>query len=121
MWRNGAASKEYFLVENRQRTGFDGALPGDGLLIWHIDETTADNDNENHYKVALVQADNRRDLETSANRGDGGDSYPGSTNKTTFDAISAPNSNSYAGVATSVAVTKIPASGSAMTVAIRVR
>jgi immune inhibitor A len=121
LWHNGAASKEYFLVENRQRTSFDGELPGEGLLIWHIDENAADNDDENHYKVALVQADNRRDLETAANRGDRADSYPGTSNNTTFDANSAPNSNSYAGVATSVAVTKIPASSAAMAITIRVR
>ena len=29
-------SGEYFLVENRQLTGFDEALPGSGLLIWHF-------------------------------------------------------------------------------------
>jgi immune inhibitor A len=37
LWSYGdAASKEYFLIENRQQTGFDGALPGSGLLgkIW---------------------------------------------------------------------------------------
>jgi immune inhibitor A len=121
LWRNGAASKEYFLVENRQRTGFDGELPGQGLLIWHIDDTTPDNENENHYKVALVQADNQRDLENAANRGDAADAYPGTRQNTTFDANSAPNSNAYSGLATSVAVTNIPASSAAMAIKIRVR
>ncbi len=34
-------SGEYFLVENRQRTGYDNLLPDadGGLTIWHIDET----------------------------------------------------------------------------------
>lgn len=27
---------EYFLLENRRRTGFDRGLPGEGLLIWRI-------------------------------------------------------------------------------------
>jgi len=32
-------SGEYFLVENRQKIGFDAGLPGSGLAIWHIDES----------------------------------------------------------------------------------
>jgi M6 family metalloprotease-like protein len=35
---------EYFLVENRQKIGFDAGLPGSGLLIWHIDESQPSND-----------------------------------------------------------------------------
>ncbi|MBI5708020.1 MAG: M6 family metalloprotease domain-containing protein [Armatimonadetes bacterium] len=27
---------EYLLLENRRKAGFDGALPAEGLLIWHI-------------------------------------------------------------------------------------
>jgi M6 family metalloprotease-like protein len=27
---------EYFLLENRRRTGFDADLPGEGLLIWRV-------------------------------------------------------------------------------------
>jgi M6 family metalloprotease-like protein len=29
---------EYFLLENRQKTGFDSGIPGSGLLIWHVGE-----------------------------------------------------------------------------------
>ena len=57
-------------------------LPGDGLLIWHIDESQPDNTDENHYKVGLVQADGNRDLELEHNRGDDGDPYPGSAGNT---------------------------------------
>jgi immune inhibitor A len=33
LWRNGdTTSKEYFLMENREKVGFDGSLPGAGLL-----------------------------------------------------------------------------------------
>ncbi|MCS7258567.1 MAG: hypothetical protein NZ601_04295, partial [candidate division WOR-3 bacterium] len=31
--------KEYFLIENRRKTGFDVNLPGQGLLIYHIDDS----------------------------------------------------------------------------------
>lgn len=32
LWSNGRASTEYFLVENRSRSGYDASLPGEGLL-----------------------------------------------------------------------------------------
>jgi immune inhibitor A len=33
IWTNGdTVSQEYFLIENRQRDGFDRSLPGQGLL-----------------------------------------------------------------------------------------
>ena len=63
-------------MENRQQAGFDASLPGQGLLIWHIDEAIASNSNESHYKVALMQADGQRHLETNANRGDDGRPVP---------------------------------------------
>ncbi len=49
---------EYFMLENRQRTGsyYDRNIPGEGLLIWHVDER-ADNDEERHKQVDLVCAD----------------------------------------------------------------
>lgn len=30
-------NNEFFLLENRQKTGWDAATPGRGLLVWHID------------------------------------------------------------------------------------
>lgn len=33
---------EYFLVENRQKIGYDAGLPDSGLAIWHINENEAD-------------------------------------------------------------------------------
>lgn len=121
LWKNGGAGNEYFLVENRQRTGFDANLPGDGLLIWHVDDAVATNANENHPKVALMQADGRRDLENDANRGDAGDPYPGSAGNTSFTASSTPNSKSYAGADTCVAVTSVSASAASMTARVAVR
>ena len=75
--KDATAGQEYFLVENRQKTGFDADLPGDGLLVWHIDESQSGNTDENHYEVGLLQADAKRDMELGHNRGDAGDPYPG--------------------------------------------
>jgi immune inhibitor A len=121
LWKNGTAGTEYFLLENRQRTGFDASLPGAGLLIWHIDDAQQTNTNENHYKVALMQADGKRDLEHAANRGDAGDAYPGTSNNHSFNATSKPNSKSYANSDSCVAVTGIGASGPAMALQLQVK
>jgi len=115
LWKDGTGTTEYFLVENRQQTLFDRRLPSGGLLIWHVDETIASNSDENHPKVALMQADGKRDLEQGNNRGDAGDPYPGTSNNTTFNDSSTPSSKSYAGSNTCVTVTNISASAATMT------
>jgi immune inhibitor A len=121
LWKDGGSGSEYFLVENRQQTRFDATLPGGGLFIWHIDESVGSNSNEARYKVALVQADNRKDLEAASNRGDAGDPYPGTTGNSTFTNTSAPNSKSYAGQNTCVAITGISASGPVMSANVKVK
>jgi immune inhibitor A len=121
LWKDGAASSEYFLVENRQRTGFDRLLPGDGLLIWHIDDSVSSNTDERHPKVALMQADGLNQLATGANRGDGGDAFPGSTGNVTFNATSNPNSKAYGGGLTCVAITSIGAAGATMSARLSVK
>ncbi len=128
-----ALSGEYFLLENRQRVGFDRGLPGEGLLIWHIDgdkiNTTMGSNTVNnaecypgglscsndHYGVKLIQADNLWDLERKKNRGDSGDSYPGLKNNTSFDKTSSPDSSLYNGSDSKVSVVNISPSGSIMT------
>ncbi len=35
---NSGKANEYWLLENRQKIGSDVALPGSGLLIWHVDD-----------------------------------------------------------------------------------
>jgi immune inhibitor A len=125
LWSGGAGGNEYFLVENRQKTGYDTYLPGDGLLIWHIDESRlglTDNDNEwypgytsnGNYAVALEQADGLFQLEQLVNSGNSGDPFPGSGNVTSFTSLTTPNSNSYAGDDTYVFVSNISPSGPVM-------
>ena len=76
----GMAQNEYILVENRHQHGFDSATPAPGLILTHVDENVADNDDQPHYRVKLLQADGKWDLENDVNRGDAGDPFPGSTN-----------------------------------------
>ncbi len=109
LWTGGKASKEYFLMENRQQSGRDAKLPGSGLAVWHIDETQSDNTNPLAYKVALVQADGKRDLEFNRNQGDGADVFPGKKGVTKLDDKGAahPHTRKNDGTATGVALSKI--------------
>ena len=119
MWTGGLISQEYFLVENRQRIGYDSYLPSEGLLIWHIDDvknaSSTPNDQEwypgqpvtAHFGVALEQADALYELEHRVDAGDAGDPFPGSSARTTFSDSSTPTANTYGGAPTSVQVSAI--------------
>lgn len=120
LWTDAAAGQEYFLVENRRKAGFDAQLPGDGLLIWHIDEGQKDNSDESHYLVGLLQADGALDLEHAANRGDAADSYPGTSGNRTLDASSDPATTTYAGQASKVSLVEISDSAASMTAKVSV-
>jgi|GEM_PF-1486159 len=85
---------EYFLLENRQLTGWDASLPSHGMLIWHIDyDATAwsqdvMNDVEDHQRVDIMEAGDM--AVTSYSDGFNkkhliDDPYPGSQNVTFFN------------------------------------
>lgn len=115
VWADGTAGPEYFVVENRQKVGFDVGIPGSGLLIYHVDENMSGNQNENHYLVAVEQADGLFQLENNATQGDLGDPFPGSTNAREFTDLTTPDTRSYVGAITEVAVWNISDSDSLMT------
>ncbi len=114
-----AASTEYFLLSNRQQMAFDTAIPGEGLIVEHIDDAKNNNTDENHYLVDIEQADGKRDLNLNANRGDTTDPYPTSTNAA-FTGSTTPNSNAYSGAASNIAVTNVARSGDNITADINV-
>jgi M6 family metalloprotease-like protein len=62
---------EYYILENRLKTGRDASLPCSGLAIWRVDEAGSNNDEQmtpvRHYECSLVQADGRFDLEKRPN------------------------------------------------------
>lgn len=77
--------REFYVLENRQKAGWDAYLPGHGMLMWHIDiDTTAwinntINTQASHQRVDIVEADNRRTSTTVA-----GDPFPGTSNVTRY-------------------------------------
>jgi len=79
-------SREYLLLENRQRIGSDVQLLETGLLVWHIDPEVVDpgwpsnqvNAVPARMGVWLRQADGQNHLALAGvNRGDPGDPFPG--------------------------------------------
>lgn len=63
---------EFFLLENRQLTGWDTYLPGHGMLIWHIDfdlsvwRTNSVNNDASHQYVDIVEAGGRANSSNAA-------------------------------------------------------
>lgn len=93
---------EWYVIENRQQSGWDASLPNHGLLIWHIDyDQTAWNqdvlnDVVSHQRIDVVEAGNLK----VTGYDDGfdfthlvDDVFPGSQNVNSFTAM-----NSWAGV-----------------------
>lgn len=56
---------EYFLLENRQLKGWDAYLPGEGMLVWHIDDNrkvwqkNEVNNTPTHQHVDIVEANGK--------------------------------------------------------------
>ena len=116
LWTQGQGGNQYFLVANRRPIGYDAALPGHGVLIWHVDDNMSSNDNQwypghtssGHYRLALEQADGLWQLEKYTSSGDPGDPYPGSSGNPFFHHWSTPDSDDYLFDHTSVYVGPIP-------------
>lgn len=114
----GTNPKEYYLIENLQKTGRYSYIPDSGLAIWHIDEA-GDNSNysntpSSHYKVSIEQADNKLEIEKSKNYGGSGDLYKGGY-KTVFNDTSAPSSKWWNQTSSGLDISNISNNGSTMT------
>jgi immune inhibitor A len=121
VWTNGSPGSEYFMFENRQQTGFDVSVPGEGIVIYHVDENTYGNDDQRcgsgdpHYELAVEQADGECDLEYYENGGDTGDPWPGTGGTENpnyaFNLLSTPNTRDYDNGQTGVSIFNIHMEG----------
>ena len=104
LWIDPYREREYFLLENRQRLGADGGLPGSGLLIWHVDEWA----DQSHF-LRLEQADGRDDLALVAGFGnaDAGDPFPGESGNRAFTPDTLPSSAARDGTPSGIRVEAI--------------
>lgn len=119
--------KEYFLLENRQKTGYDAYLPGAGLLIWHIDESRG-SVNSNNLEVApgkkyvtLEEAHGgRMDLDSTGSMNLGDSRDPWYNNIIGFTPGSDPNSSAASdGKLTFISVKRIGAAGLSMSLSVQ--
>jgi M6 family metalloprotease-like protein len=109
--------REYFLIENRQKSGRDASLPDAGLAVWHVDE---DGDNQfeamtsgSHYELSLEQADGLFQLERLREQiGDVNDLFAGPAAR--FSDATTPDSKWWNGTSSNLALDQISASGAAM-------
>jgi immune inhibitor A len=121
LWKDGGGGKEYFLLENRQRTLYDRKLPGEGLLVYHVDEAIDGNEDEHHPFIKLLEADGLNHLREGANRGDPGDPYPGASKNVSLTSTSTPHSKSYGDRDACVTITGIGANGKSIRARLGVR
>lgn len=102
---------EFFLVQNRTKTGNDIQMPTSGILIFHVDATLNDakdgfkysNSWTEHKFMRLMEADGLEQIEQGKSA-DAGDFY---TNGKILTPYSSPNSNNYQGQSTGVSVGNI--------------
>jgi M6 family metalloprotease-like protein len=117
---------EYFLVEYRLRSAvgasFDHNIPGDGLLIWHVDDSLTSSRGiaagdpglqntvnakvgTDHYGISIVTADGA--TISNSNQGDAGNAY------VTGQIFTSPSSNNFAGQPSGVSLVNIAGAGTA--------
>jgi M6 family metalloprotease-like protein len=106
--QQGLLFDEYFVVENRIRSGNDATetLPGytpldnEGLVIYHVDATlnakgdnfAYDNSYTSHKLLRMMEADGQENIEKGNGSADAGDFY---LEGASFSSATKPNSNSY--------------------------
>jgi len=97
---------EYYLLENRIKAGFDAALPGEGLIIYHVDQAFIDAKRGSN----IVNVGTHLGLYIKAAGGiinSSNCSFPGTLSKTDFTDFSFPSSLAWDGSSTNKSVTNI--------------
>ena len=103
---------EFFLLENRQKSGWDKYIPGHGMLIWHIDynasvwSSNAVNNTKSHQYVDIEEANNNTNGSTVSVRQNW--AFPGTNGSyTSFTDTSRPNMKTWGGIALDIPITNI--------------
>jgi M6 family metalloprotease-like protein len=121
----GRIFDEYFMVQNRYRSGNDAGLftGSDGLIVWHVDarlntwgsDYLYDNSYTGHKLLRLMEADGLEEIETWAGSADAGDYYKAGM---TLGPLTFPNSARYDGAATAMTLSAIAGTTTPMSLTI---
>lgn len=115
-----SVSGEYFLLENRRQKGFNSHVPGEGLLIYHINSDIEVKARNNTINAGFPQscypvcASSSLSVPTNTSYGNinsRGCPYPGSSGNVEFSGTSTPASHCYDGSLSGVEITDIHVSG----------
>ena len=119
---NTQVNKEFFFIENRQKTKWDAALPGHGMLIFRVDSTSSSvwnynsvNNNSNHPYYELLRAGGVRSNSNSISAGTASDPFPGTRNVTAINNETSPNLKTWSGKLSNLAFRNIRESGGVIT------
>lgn len=116
---NEANPSEYYIIENRQQTGWDRYIFNSGMLITHVDYLQSAwynntvNKDKNHQRYTLIPADGKLTTYTSAastkeyTNGLKGDIWPGTSNNTELTDTSTPAAKVFKGGYMGKSITKI--------------
>lgn len=106
-----SADNEFFLLENRQRTGWDAYIPGHGMLVWHIDYDPTEfnnnrvNNDPYHQRVDIEEAAGKLALLTENVMSTY--TFPGTDNITSFTDDTRPSMQSWSGERLGLPITGI--------------
>ena len=107
----GGFGREYFIIENRQKVGFDEFIPGSGLMILHCDDNLSGSNDQilyGHWRISLEQADGAGHLEANQNNGDADDLFPGQfNNHPEWTNLTLPSTDSWYGTPHQISVWNI--------------
>ncbi|MBN2165010.1 MAG: M6 family metalloprotease domain-containing protein [Marinilabiliaceae bacterium] len=101
---------EYFLIENRIKSGFDYELPGKGLIIYHVDSAYI-SEHENSNDVNAFEHRGMYIKVASGNLNSSSCPFPGSNNVTEFHDETTPSSLSWDEDETQKSITEIALEG----------
>lgn len=100
--------KEFFLLENRQQTGWDAMLPGHGMLVFRVDSTNLEVWESN--KVNATPSHNYYELLRAGNSTSGAqasDPFPGTSNIMTLNNSTTPSLCTWNGTYNTFGLTEI--------------
>jgi immune inhibitor A len=102
-------ASEYFLVENREQTGYDSAIPEAGIIIWHVDE----NQPNNNGAVKMLIPEDASNGAVIRLRGA---AYSQNDGQTALTPTTTPDTDMNSGTPTGISFTDISAEGQSMSV-----